>query len=465
VGSLRLSEEQEKCVQFETEGHLLVKGVPGSGKSTVLVVRAGRVSDENPGQAVKLITYNRALSRYLPQLGAQMGVKVQEVSTFHAWARGIINDLNLSRSRLELKTSDIVKEAIDYVRRNRPHRLLDQDITFWIDEISFIKGRTLLEKTDYLSASRTGRGTEIRVTREDREVIWDVFSRYRDLMKSKDLIEFDDFANILLGNIERIPDKHRVDHLFIDEAQDLQQSQIMAAASLARRSITIGADKGQKIYKTGFTWQDVGINIRGRRTKSLHNSFRSTDQIIKLAISLQKHDPVTRDNEYTLPELSGRQGPMPELWGCRDYKTERERVGSAVAALTIQSPGLTIGILARTWRELYSLKKQINKYGANAFLFNDDGANLSSPGAKLVTYHSAKGLEFDVVFATGVKEGNFPTREGENLSGEDLEEFLSYFRRLLYVGITRAKEALIISYGGERSRFLKDIEVGLYTQK
>lgn len=80
----------------------------------------------------------------------------------------------------------------------------------------------------------------------------------------------------------------------------------------------------------------------------------------------------------------------------------------------------------------------------------------------LMTYHGAKGLEFPVVFMTGMEEGVFPSYRTETT--EQLEEE----RRLCYVGITRAMEKLYLTnsvsrllYGYERnnppSRFLKEI--------
>ncbi len=87
----------------------------------------------------------------------------------------------------------------------------------------------------------------------------------------------------------------------------------------------------------------------------------------------------------------------------------------------------------------------------------------SSDSVTLMTLHNAKGLEFGVVFLAGMEEGLFPhSRSAE--SEDDLEEE----RRLCYVGITRAKEKLILTHAAERrlygypqanlvSRFLREI--------
>lgn len=82
----------------------------------------------------------------------------------------------------------------------------------------------------------------------------------------------------------------------------------------------------------------------------------------------------------------------------------------------------------------------------------------------LMTIHSAKGLEFPVVFITGLEENLFPVSNSLN-SEEDMEEE----RRLFYVAVTRAKEKLYISFANQRyrfgvqsyqmkSRFLKEVE-------
>ncbi len=89
-----------------------------------------------------------------------------------------------------------------------------------------------------------------------------------------------------------------------------------------------------------------------------------------------------------------------------------------------------------------------------------DGA---SSAVTLMTLHNAKGLEFPIVFIVGMEEGLFP-HSRSMLDPQELEEE----RRLMYVGITRAKEKLYLTYTRQRlffgqrnnnlvSRFLADI--------
>lgn len=81
-------------------------------------------------------------------------------------------------------------------------------------------------------------------------------------------------------------------------------------------------------------------------------------------------------------------------------------------------------------------------------LFSDiDGWDEKSDVLTLMTTHNAKGLEFPIVFITGLEEGLFPHSQSL-YPEEELEEE----RRLFYVGMTRAKEKLIFSYALQRVR-------------
>jgi len=81
-------------------------------------------------------------------------------------------------------------------------------------------------------------------------------------------------------------------------------------------------------------------------------------------------------------------------------------------------------------------------------------------GVHLLTYHRAKGLEFEAVFLPRLEEKELPARQART------PDALAEERRLLYVGITRAKRRLFLSRaGGTPSRFLRELGLGLRAEE
>lgn len=127
-------------------------------------------------------------------------------------------------------------------------------------------------------------------------------------------------------------------------------------------------------------------------------------------------------------------------------------------------------------KELLSVAAEYQDVGLSGFLeevalLSDiDTANFGNDTVMLMTLHSAKGLEFPVVFITGLEESIFPHSRALYDSSEMEEE-----RRLMYVGMTRAREELHLTYASERtlyggrqhnppSRFLADIDATILAQ-
>lgn len=89
--------------------------------------------------------------------------------------------------------------------------------------------------------------------------------------------------------------------------------------------------------------------------------------------------------------------------------------------------------------------------GVESDLARVGGKSYTADAVTLMTLHGSKGLEFPVVLLYGVKKGLLPLENGKE--DVDTEEE----RRLFYVGMTRAKEELILTAFGEESSFLKEL--------
>ncbi|HVO34901.1 MAG TPA: UvrD-helicase domain-containing protein [Gemmatimonadales bacterium] len=112
----------------------------------------------------------------------------------------------------------------------------------------------------------------------------------------------------------------------------------------------------------------------------------------------------------------------------------------------------------------------IARFVAQAALTTSAEVQQGESGVTLMTLHAAKGLEYPVVAIAGLEEGLFP------LSRADTPEALEEERRLCYVGITRAKDKVFLSYASARrrggdlrpafpSRFLDDVPPALVEER
>ena len=141
-----------------------------------------------------------------------------------------------------------------------------------------------------------------------------------------------------------------------------------------------------------------------------------------------------------------KPGKFLEMW-MEDQGLQREGAVKKLAAMTV---------FYRTMPEFL----QDLVLGVESDLKRCGGKNYTSGAVTLMTLHGSKGLEFPAVFIYGAREGNIPL-ENEKRPTDEEEE-----RRLLYVGMTRAKEELILTCSGEESRFLAGLpETALVREK
>lgn len=281
--------------------------------------------------------------------------------------------------------------------------------------------------------------------------------------------ELDQRAEGGLEALERKPDAiGRYDHILIDEAQDFPTPAIRFMVKLLREgsnSLLIVADAAQNIYSRKFRWKDAGVNAVGR-TRILRNSYRNTREILEYA-----HDFLLRGGELRVdpdgavddetavipPELSTRSGPHPLLLYLESPQAEvlaiagrcRELIDSGVA------PGDIAVLYGKRFVNGFAWTDSLIKAFAAAKVPVFWATNPEAPSAKyqlgehadrvvLSTIFSAKGLEFAHVIMCGYLDDRPPEQSVLN-------------RRVIYVGMTRATQALVLTASGKH-RFIADLE-------
>jgi DNA helicase-2/ATP-dependent DNA helicase PcrA len=167
--------------------------------------------------------------------------------------------------------------------------------------------------------------------------------------------------------------------------------------------------------------------------------------------------------------VAAREVPPAELIGAvldeSGYRAELEAENTVEAESRLEN--LEELINAAKEYERFEPEPSLEGFLQEQALYSEqDALNTEGGQVALMTLHNAKGLEFDHVFVVGMEEGTFP--HARSLDEQNLEEE----RRLCYVGITRAKQTLTLSYAklrsnwGEReyqmpSRFLSEIPAAL----
>ncbi|WP_028829638.1 ATP-dependent helicase [Proteocatella sphenisci] len=207
---------------------------------------------------------------------------------------------------------------------------------------------------------------------------------------------------------------------------------------------------GEAIYSAMIDLENDEFSSKIKNTMRnfviLINSFRSMSEIVTISELIKK---VIENTNY-LKELEDE--------GDIEYQTRFENIQELMA-------------VAQEY-EKNNTDKKLSDFLTEISLSTDiDNMNDSENTVTLMTIHSAKGLEFPVVFMIGMEEGVFPINRSL-INESQLEEE----RRLCYVGMTRAEELLYVTYATERtifgkttnqraSRFLEDIPSKLLNGK
>jgi mRNA-degrading endonuclease RelE of RelBE toxin-antitoxin system len=273
---LRLDSEQDRYVGWALDGPTLVKGGPGSGKSTIALYRA-RALVENGAGNVLFTTYTNALVGFsrqlLEQLMGDLPVQIQ-VSTLDSIAVQIVQGCD--QEHLNIGGSNEIKAALNDAQihfsqspgANREKRLLSGDVQslrkdYLVEETEWvIEGRNLQGVDEYLETDRAGRGYGF--DERTRRAMWRIYQHVQDFLRKRRIVTWGYVRSRALELVQLSQWAKRWDAVIVDEAQDLTPTALALCVELCRDpgGLFLTADASQSLYNRGFRWKDIHTELQ-----------------------------------------------------------------------------------------------------------------------------------------------------------------------------------------------------------
>jgi superfamily I DNA/RNA helicase/mRNA-degrading endonuclease RelE of RelBE toxin-antitoxin system len=463
---LNLEDEQKEFVDKTIDEALLLRGCAGSGKTTVAIYRA--INFAMSGEKTIFLTFNKTLAKAAKTLIQELIGDLPpylEVSNIDAWVMRFIrtrgHQVTLINSQEQRETYLHVLKNVQLYQRSYVH---DFPWTFFRDEIArVIKGNGITKEEDYLAIPRYGRKTALK--RKARSATWAIYEAYQQKLQENKWIDWQDLSLIAYKELFKSPLAEPYKYVIVDESQDLTSIQVRIAQRLMKGKSTVNTsifmvgDYSQTLYSRGFSWKQAGLQIQGR-SFSLKRNFRNTRQIAETAAALNAYNEhVKMSGEYVDPLFTNRQGPWPVLLQCDTSDIETKAIAEKVLDLAgdNQFRLSDFAVLCPTVQLCNSVKSKFDQLNIPCILRDDEQFDILEDKIKVLTIHSAKGLEFPVVFIVGLHNGVLPNPI-KSIDDEEAGIALERERTLLYVAITRAAEALyLVSSKENPSTFINEI--------
>jgi len=491
---MQLNQEQKRIINAKPNGHVLLKGVAGSGKTTIAINRLPFLQnnycfDEDDG--ILLVTYNKTLVNYFKYLYE----KVEEENQID-----YDNLFNSDRKKIDISTMDglmyeyfvkykkrtgnkykinekakyeIMAQCIAEMQKKYPLiNLIDpKNKKFLLEEIEWIKACNYMELEEYQNADRIGRMSnapegpqKLPKNSPKREAIFQIMVNYTERMKKLGYIDYKEMALIALEEAKQGVD-HKYTHILLDESQDLTRVQLQFLQLIYMgkdySSLLFIADTAQSIYShswltKGRSFTSIGFDMTGK-SNILSKNYRTTTQIAQAAYSLLENDlDIMGDENYVKPALIDRQGVYPVYKCFRNAQEEAKYVVAEIKDKLLSQYKLQeIVIISNNRNQQEVVKDLMEQAGIACMTVDRDNADFKDESIKLLTMHSVKGLEFKVVIIIGLNDGVIPYFSYNSVEDQSMQE--SKDRKLLYVGMTRANELLFLSSSAKPSKFITEI--------
>jgi superfamily I DNA/RNA helicase/mRNA-degrading endonuclease RelE of RelBE toxin-antitoxin system len=462
---LKLNPEQEKFVTWAVNatGPTLLKGSPGTGKSTVALYRTREILKQLQANGTRqprilFTTYTNALVTFSEQLLQQLlGQEAQfvEVKTADALMYSLVchstgqPKIATTKELLKLIQQALPKAIATLegnVLQQQAQRLILQRLQpeYLLEELTeVIDARGIETSEDYQATPRTGRSIPLNKTQ--RQAIWKLRYYFNELLANQGIETWAQVRNRALALLQSTPQPPLYDAVIIDEAQDLSPTILRFLIQLCSEPnrFFITADANQSIYGSSFRWSDVHESLKFvGRTGILKVNHRTTEEIGEAAYSYLQEGTLDEDSS---DRLYIHTGPPPAVRAVADRNSEGNLLAQfcRTAAHEFRLGLGACAILVPTEKVGKNITGQLNYLGIEAQFMTSKDLDLNSKGVKVLPLKAAKGLEFPIVAIAGFLEGAYPTIP-KGTAPEAATEILNRERRTLYVAMTRAMRALLV---------------------
>lgn len=462
---LKLSPEQEKYVSWgmNATGPTLLKGGPGTGKSTIALYRVRALVQEMRKKGpddfrILFTTYTNALVKSSEQLLRQLlgddmryvqvqtadKITMQLLGRVGATANYIDSNYLLNLMRQAVKQVEFTGNTLQQRAQQEALQRLSAD--YLEQEINqVIIARQIKSLQAYQAAARPGR--KVGLNAMQRQAVWSVYQKLKELLVERKMETWQQArakaADMVMAGMVGL----NYDAVVIDEAQDLDPSALRLLVRLCDKPnrIFITADANQSIYGSGFNWSDIHEHLKFQgRTSILCINYRSTREIGEAAQSYLAAGLL--DSEQ-VERIYVNNGPLPGVRAIHSGGQEVQLLARFLPAAAHEfrlSTG-ACAVLCPTAKAGKALAAELTQRGVEATFMASHELNLTQPGVKVLTLKSAKGLEFPIVALAGFSDSPWYTGVPKNFSPEERDEYLAVDRRSMFVGMTRAMRMLLIT--------------------
>lgn len=483
-GRLRLDlDSQQRAVLDQIRsrpGPFIVTGGPGTGKTVVALYAVAALLERLRADGVRdprllYVTFTRTLAATAERI-------LRQVLESRDWLAVSVVTLDQEVQRLwGLEQSRLVDEGTlrDLVRRarneafNRPlspdpeeDRRLARSLRgptdlYLLDEIEeVIIGRGLRTVDEYLAADRAGR--RLPLTETQRRAIWRIYEFLCDLLLQEDALLSGQRRQHVLDLLRADPDAERYDAVVADEVQDFDLIGVRLLVALCRdpRYLVLVGDSGQSLYQRTFRWKLVEQELSDVVRLKLATGHRCPPEIVEAARAYLDYVPGSEaegDPVEAHRKRAGRARPLHVL--VEGWDAQLSLPGDPATAVPAWSfalvealreqrellrvPAGRCAVLAPTNRFAADVSSALHLHGEPNELVVHGRPVTNANVVKVLTWHNAKGLEFDLVVVL-LPDWQPPPVGWSQVSPEEIRESVENWRRVPYVAMSRATRSLVV---------------------